>query len=536
MDLKNLLHLVERNKVLIALTTLLGVLFSIVFIFLATPQYTAKGQLFVSTPSQALDLSALVQGSGFSEQRVKSYAQIINGPETLNPVIKQLGLSVTADQLASAVSASAPLGSVLINLSVTNQSPQLAAKLVDAIGKQFGVTVASLESGQTESTNAIKVTLVRSAVVPKTPTSPNTTLNLLLGLVLGLGVGIGVSLLRQSFDTTIKNENDLGGAQLLAAVLFDELASENPLITQISRYAARTESMRQLRTNLQFGNKEKRPKVITFTSALPGEGKTSICVNLGLSKAAAGASVLIIEADMRRPKMHTYLGMENNIEGLADLLAAPNDEQVNTSSIIQFPEVNNLWVLNAGTIPNDPSELLHSIQFEHLIDTFRKKYDFVLIDTPPLLPVSDAAIISRVCDGFVVVVHAGETRRNQYMGVVGSLNQVRGNIFGVVINMIPTGSESADYGYRYSSSYYGGYRGYRGYRGYSSTDPSKDPYGLEINAAGKEEITVYAPAEERTPPLGARALSQRGAGRMNAFEKVAAKFSEATDKLKKKDR
>jgi len=529
MDLKDFLRLAERNRILIAVSTIVGILLSIVLTFLATPQYTAEGQLFVSTPSQALDLSALVQGSSFSEQRVKSYAQIINGPDTLNPVIEELGLSVTADELGKSVKASAPLDSVLINFSVTDPSPQLAADLVDAIGKQFSMTVASLESGKEKATDAIKVTMVKSAVIPEHPTSPKKALNLLLGLILGLGAGLGLSLLRQSFDNTVKNEDDFGDTQLLAAILFDELAAEKPLITQISRYAARTESMRQLRTNLQFGDKENRPQVIGFTSALPGEGKTSICINLGISMAAAGASVLVIEADMRRPKIYRYLGKEDKSAGLADLLDESKNIQSNNSFITPFPEVKKLSILNSGDIPADPSELLQSDRLEEIIATCRKKFDFILIDTPPILPVSDAAIISRVCDGMVVVTHAGQTRRNQFMGVIDALKQVQGNILGVVINMIPMGPESADYGYRYASSYYGRYRGYRGY---SNTYGNNEPYGIEKRTDGKDEITLYAPQSEK--PYETKTQGGfRAAEAANSLKKVGQKIAQAATKFKK---
>ncbi len=301
MDLRDFYRLILRNLPLVVISVLLGLGVSGGITYAMTPIYQAKVQLFVSTPSSALDVSALVQGSSFSQQRVKSYAQIVNGPETLKPVIASLKLPYSYEKLSKSVTATAPLDTVLISVTVSDPDPYLAARIANAIGQQFAVTANNLEISGSSNSSAIKVSMVKTASLPKVPSSPKTTLNLLLGLILGFGLGVGLSILRSIFDNTVKNEVNLDGSTVLAAVAYDPSSVEKPLITQISRYAPRTESFRQLRTNLQFVRADNPPKIIAITSAVPGEGKTSSSINLAISLSTAGFRTLLIEADMRRP-------------------------------------------------------------------------------------------------------------------------------------------------------------------------------------------------------------------------------------------
>jgi non-specific protein-tyrosine kinase len=429
-----------------------------------TPLYEARIQLFVSTPSSALDISALVQGSSFSQQRVKSYAQIVNSPTVLEPVIKNLRLETSAEDLSKFVKASAPLDTVLINVTVTNESATRAAFIANAIGVEFARVANSIESSQEAGSNAIKVTMIKRASVPESPASPRLPLNLTLGLILGFGLGIGISILRQVFDNTVKKETDLGSTTLLAAIGFDKSAKASPLISSISRYAARTEAFRLLRTNLQYSRAEGSPKVIAVTSAVPGEGKTTTAINLAISMASTGSKTLIIEADMRRPKVHEYLGVQKSAEGLAELLIGKSGESISSSLsslVVQNERIPGVDLLPSGHLAPNPSELLDSSKFTQLIEVARGQYANVIIDCPPALPVADASIISTRSDCVVVVVQAGVTKVSQFNGVCDGVRAVGGHVLGAVINMIPISKIDSDYGYKYGYGYEGGYAGSR---------------------------------------------------------------------------
>jgi capsular exopolysaccharide synthesis family protein len=284
-------------------------------------------------------------------------------------------------------------------------------------------------------------------------------MNYLIGLIFGFAFGLGIGYLRRIADNTVKNEDDLQGLPLLAAIGFDIDADEKPLVTQIGRYAARTEAYRTLRTNIQFLMPDKHPQVIAVTSAFPGEGKTTSAINLALSLTHTGASVVLIEADLRRPKVAQYLEFSDMSKGLSELISEDGDITLKRIKVAtkRF-EGSVLDVVAAGRIPQNPAELLSSKKFDHVIDFLRKKYEYVILDCPPILPVTDAAIISTRADGALVVVHAGVTKRPHFYGTRDALKAVGTEILGVIINKIPQSSLGYEYGYRYGySGYYGGY-------------------------------------------------------------------------------
>ncbi len=252
MELLAYWRLLVQNRVLVLACTMLGFISSVVITHSIVPLYQSNAQLFVSTPAAALDISTLATGGSFSQQRVKSYAQIINSPMTLKPVIKKLELNLTPEQLAQQITSSAPLDTVLIYITVTDPDPLLAANIANAVTEQFGKTVAALELRGMGSDSIVKVSTVQNAIAATSPSSPKKSINYALGFLLGFGLGIGIASLRKLLDNTVKNEDDLSGTPLLAAVGFDKMADEKPLITQIGRYAARTEAFRTIRTNLQY--------------------------------------------------------------------------------------------------------------------------------------------------------------------------------------------------------------------------------------------------------------------------------------------
>jgi capsular exopolysaccharide synthesis family protein len=264
-------------------------------------------------------------------------------------------------------------------------------------------------------------------------------------------------------DNTIKNEDDLQGTPLLAAFGFDVLAKEKPLVTQIGRYSARTEAFRTLRTNLQFLRPDSHPQVIVFTSALPGEGKTTSAINLAISLVQAGAKTILVEADLRRPKIPAYLEFANTDEGLSELISGQKKlTTASLKSLIRKEESTGLKVLLSGKVPPNPSELLGSAKFDEVISMLRKQFEYVIIDCPPLLPVTDAAVVAAKADGAVLVVHAGVTKKPHFIGSRDAMAAVGSTILGVVLNKIPEASLEYEYGYRYGyPRYYGAnYRPY----------------------------------------------------------------------------
>ncbi len=485
MELIQYWRLIVQNRIVILASTLVGLVIAAAITFTTTPLYESQAQIFVSTPASTLDISALATGSSFSQQRVKSYAQIINSPKTLEPVIQRLGLKMDATTLSSMVTASAPLDTVLISLTVTDTDPKRAAEIANAVADQFGITVGDLELHGIGVDSPVKVSTVKDAIPAGSPASPKKAINLALGLLLGFGLGIGLASLRKLLDNTVKNEDDLLGTPLLAAIGYDEIADEKPLVTQIGRYAARTEAFRTLRTNLQFLNPDAHPQVIVMTSALPNEGKTTSSINLSLSLAQAGAKVILVEADLRRPKVPLYLEMSSMSEGLSELISGPKKlTPQGIKSVLHPYESTGLKVMLSGKIPPNPSELLSSKKFEELIDMLRKQFEYVIIDCPPLLPVTDAAIVSAKADGCVLIVHAGATKKPHFIGSRDAIKAVGSTILGVIINKIPESSLEYEYGYRY------GYPRYYGanYRPYAKRGTDEGQYAPAADVLSRQAL------------------------------------------------
>lgn len=486
MQLLGYWRLLLQNKALISICTVVGFVAAIMITSTTTPLYQSSVQLFISTPAASLDISTLATGASFSQQRVKSYAQIINSPLTLEPVIQRLGLKMSATALSGQISASAPLDTVLISLTVTDGNPQRAADIANAVAKQFAVTATNLEIRSTTTASMVKVSTVREAIPASAPSSPKKTINFALGLLLGFGLGIGLASLRRLLDNTIKNEEDLDGTPLLAAIGFDALADEKPLITDIGRYAARTESFRTLRTNLKFVRPDAPPKVIAVTSSLSEEGKTTSAINLALSLAQGGSRTLFIEADLRRPKAPSYLEIPNRSIGLSELLSHGKKlTNVLVNKAIAEYEEHKLMVMLSGKIPPNPTELLGADSFDELLTILRKIYDYIIIDCPPTLPITDATVVASKTDGAILIVHAGVTKEPQFLGACAAITAGGSSILGVVLNKIP--ESSLEYGYRYVyPRYYG--QNYGPKSGLKTGESLYSPIPEELERMEREEF------------------------------------------------
>lgn len=413
---------------------------------LVKPTYTATTQLFVSIQGSGT-VSELQQGNTFSQARVQSYVKTVDTPVVLQPAIDSLGLNTTSDHLAGSVKASTDLNTVLINIAVSDTSPVQAAAIAQAVADSLIKAVDSLEKPKTGGSSPVSLSIIAPAVAPSSPSAPNTRLNLLLGLGAGLALGCGAALLRTTLDNRIRGEADLRqvtDAPLLGGISFDQDATRKPLLTQCSSQSPRAESFRQLRTNLQFANVAGHAKTILVTSSLPGEGKSTTATNLAIAISQAGRSVCLVDADLRRPMVHEYLGMDRNA-GLTTALVGEAD----VNDLLQLWGDDNLYVLTSGQIPPNPSELLGSEEMKHLLGRLEDVFDFVVIDAPPLLPVTDAAVLAQHVGGVVVIVGTQKLKHQDLQKSLGALAMVGANILGVVLNRLPTRGPDA-----YSYSYY----------------------------------------------------------------------------------
>ncbi|MFZ4893084.1 polysaccharide biosynthesis tyrosine autokinase [Plantibacter sp. Mn2098] len=443
MELRDYLRVLRKYWILIVALTLVGVGAAATYSLLSTPVYSSSAKVFVSIQSSD-NVQELAQGSTFTQQRVKTYADLVNTPIVLLPVAAKLGLNLTTDQLSKQVTASAPLDTTLIEIIATDPDPVRAADIANATAESLTGVVSNIETPEKGDASPVKLTRVQEASVPVKPVSPNVPLNLALGLLVGLVIGIAFAVLRETLDTRIRNERDVEqvtGLPIMGGIAFDPKAQQRPLIVQADPRSPRSESFRSLRTNLQFLDVTDQPRSYVVTSSIQSEGKSTTASNLAIALTDAGHRVLLIDADLRRPKLASYFDIEGAV-GLSDVLI----RRATLEDTIQSWGRGRLSILPAGAVPPNPSELLGSAIMQQLITGLEREFDYVLLDAPPLLPVTDAALLARHTGGALLVVAAGRTHKNQLKGAIESLAHVNASVAGLVMTMVPTKGPDA-YGY-----------------------------------------------------------------------------------------
>lgn len=450
-ELRDYVGVLRRRWLTVVIVTLLAVAAAAATTLLMTPRYTATTRLFFGVEGTG-SAAELAQGSNFAEQQMTSYAEVAKSPLVLDPVLASLGLSLTAAELAERITADVPAETVILELSVDDRHAADAAAIANAVGNQLSKTAASLSPDRSDGSQAVRATILAPASIPTEPSSPNIARNLLVGLISGLILGLGVALLRQVADTKVRSEHDvraLTDCPILGVIAFDDGVPRHPVILREEPRGAAAEAIRRLRTNLQFIGVAGESRSIVVTSSVPGEGKTTSAINLAVSLADAGAKVLLIDADLRRPSVAKYLGLEGRV-GLTTVLIG----RATVGDVVQPYAGTSLDILPAGQIPPNPSELLGSPAMEGLLKATTSIYDMVLIDSPPVLPVTDAAVLGRQVDGALVIAGVDRIHRPQIRETLTSLETAGCQVLGLIINKIArreAGAYAYEQGYYYSS-------------------------------------------------------------------------------------
>lgn len=420
----------------VVVLTVLGGLAGGIYVALATPVYTAKAVVFLSM-SGSDSVGDLYTGTNYTAAAARSYAQITTTPKVLAPVIQDLGLNTTADQLAAQVTTTIPANTSLIQVSVTNSDAEKSREIAQAVADSLVATVKNLSPVDTNQKSTITATVVTPATTPTSQTSPQMALTLALGVVAGLAVGVALAVLRKTLDVIIRSEEDVKSVtdhSIIATIPFDTgfYSGRDPLILRSSPTSIAAEQFRRLRTNLQFlaiGSNKRR--VFLVTSSVPGEGKSTVAINIAASLAEIGDRVLLIDADMRRPSVARYLNLEGSV-GLTTILLG----KATLREVIQPLGPNAPDVLPLGSIPPNPAELSGSRAMWNLVEQSIKEYDSVIIDSAPLVPVTDTAVLSSFAAGAIVVTASGKVPSPQLREALESLDKVNTPVMGIVMNMV----------------------------------------------------------------------------------------------------
>lgn len=443
MDVREQLLILRRSWRLITVLALLGTILAGVASLLTPTSYTATTSLFVSTQNSETS-AELQQGSVFALARVQSYVDVTSKPTVLQPVIDKLNLGMTPAALAAKIKVSTARNTVIIDIEARDRSAQRSADIANAVAASLITTVADLERPTNGTPTPVRLSPVDHATTPTEPSNPNVKLDLGLGLLYGLAAGIAVAVLRHVLDRNIRTESDLlktTNLPLLAGIT-EQAGGRLPGAAPSVLDGTGAEAFRKLRTNLQFAGVNRPMRSIVVTSASAGEGKSTVALNLAVTVAKGGQKVILVDADLRLPSVAAATGIEGGI-GLTTVLVG----STSLEDSIQYWSDDGLALLASGPLPPNPSELLGSAAMSRLLEELQKKFDLIIIDSPPILPVTDASVLTRSTDSVLLVVGTKKVSQHSLAKAIDQLNFVDAHILGVVQNRIPRRGPDANTAY-----------------------------------------------------------------------------------------
>ena len=463
MEFKDYVRIVLAHWVGVLLLIVAGVAGAAAYNLTQPRVYQAGASGFV-TAGQSDNSSDATINDSLAKSRVTSYVAVATSSRVADRVLKDPAIKAlddvpdSAGALAGEISVSQPEDTVLIDVAARGSSPQSAQALADAWVRALAAEVHQIESGGSSTTSDGLRLDVYSNASPGSLVLPRTKLDLLLGLFAGMLLGLAYALIRKQFDRRLRSTEEvekqfgvpvIGTIPQSAHMRADD-GRELALAVTVSsaaRSGSAAEAFRKLRTNLAFMDVDHPPRIIVVTSPKQSDGKSTIAANLAAAIAIGGQPVTLIDGDLRRPTVADSLGLVDGA-GLTDVLV----RRVTAAEVMQdHPDVPGLRVLASGAIPPNPSELLGSQAMRTLVAELAEDA-MVIIDAPPLLAVTDAAVLSRSADGAIVVISHGGTLDSELAASLNHISQVHGRTLGLVFNRMRRSAGGGVYGgdyYRY---------------------------------------------------------------------------------------
>lgn len=394
-----------------------------------TPTYESRSELVViaQTGSSASDLA---QSTDYLAKQVRTFSALATRPIVLDPVVHDLGLSTTSAELAGQMSVSNVLNTNIITIVATSTDPSTSASIANGVASSLQDVVSRLVPTSTDGTKSVQLRIVRPALMPAQASSPNAKVWLMLGGLAGLAAGAAFAAARVALDTKVRSVAQLEEvlqAPHIGTVRADRTSAA--LLDPQDTSSLRAEEYRQIRSNLMFLRSDDR-SLFPITSSVAGEGKSTTSVNVALALSQAGANTCLVEADLRRPTLGAALGLEG-FAGLTSVLIG----RASVDDVLQ-PWGKDLHVMLSGPCPPNPSELLASSRMRALLAELGERFDYVIIDCPPLLPVTDALVVAHHCGGAIMVVGFGQVRRDNLRLARKRLETAGVSISGVVANLV----------------------------------------------------------------------------------------------------
>ena len=412
------------------------------------PLYTTYTTIILTKSNEAQTSTTITQNDILLNQKlVETYTKIIKSKLVLDQVISETGITYTAEELGQNVAVEAYENTEMLKISVTDSDPELSASIANSIAQVFSGEVAKIYQMN-------NISVIDIAQVPEEVSNDTLTRDFFIALFISIFGSIGVIFIIYYFDDSIKLTDDLEeeiGMPVIAKVFKSDIGSKNrgkvELLVQKYPKSVVSESIKTLRTNLQFSSVDSELKTILVTSSIPGEGKSFISANLAISFTQTDKKVLIVDCDMRKGRQHRIFKLSNT-KGLSNLLI---DDMTNYKDYINKTSIKNLYVITRGTVPPNPSELLNSNKNSELIKILKNKFDIVIFDGVPCNGLPDSIIMSKLVDKVLIVSSESVTPRSVLESTKKQLKNVEAPVAGDVLNNVNR-----------KNSIYGKYYGYYG--------------------------------------------------------------------------
>lgn len=516
-DFRKYLSLLWRWAWMVLLIGVLGGVTAFIISKRTVPIYLANTRLLINEApaTKSTDYASVLA----SERLARTYSELLTTQSVLKEVISRLGISRSENTLGSQITVRLLRDTQLIDINVEDPDPILAADIANTIAVVFSEQNQQLQTSrfatskdslstrlaqvneQIESTGAAlkglgdspedkaerdrlesvlaeysktytsllqsyesvrlaeasstsNVVQVEAATPPETPIRPRTLRNTILGALVGLILGVVVVFLIDMMDDTLSPEDVSRklGLPILGVIARHQTENGNPVVKYQPRSPV-SEAFRSLRTNIQFASVDIPLRTLLITSPSPQDGKSTVAVNLGASLAQSGYKVALVETDLRRPQVHKRVGLSNR-EGISGLFV---QSKIVLNGTLRETPIDNLFVITSGALPPNPAELLGSEKMSEILQVVSERTDIILLDSPPVMAVTDAVVLAPRVDGVLLVVKPGTTKYAACRQAIEQLHRVGANILGVVLNDVEITRSRYHYYRGYYYTYYDKY-------------------------------------------------------------------------------
>jgi capsular exopolysaccharide synthesis family protein len=433
-------------KLIIAITIIAISLAGAISHFVLKPEYRTFTTMMIGESRESrLHNTIEYEDLVLNQRLVATYVELLKSRAVTDRVIDNLNLDISYSGLRNKVNADLVKNTEIIKVEVTDSDPNMAAKIANVTADIFVDTIRDIMGVD-------NVRIIDRAQIPINPVSPNIKLNIAIAGVLGLMLAIFLAFLFEFLDDTIRSATDIENHLKLSVIgtipIIDKYESQ--LISITNPKSPISEAFRTLRTNIKFSAIDKEIKTIVVTSSVPEEGKSLVSNNLAWVIAQANLRVLLVDCDLRKPKVHRNFKLSNN-QGLTNILIGEKNlfEVVN-----RYESLTNLHILTSGPIPPNPSEIIGSNRMKEFLKMAREDYDIVILDSSPIGLVTDSAVLSTISDALIYVTAIGQTKIDMAKSAKELLDLVDANVIGAVLNKIPVDGRSY---YQYSSTLFDKY-------------------------------------------------------------------------------